>query len=398
MTTPVKTFLLGLAISFLILISFFGGAIADRVFVIKPLDFLIKPGSMGGLTTKLESSSGQRLPELPTVGGYAVADIVDAASSSVVTVSIKKSQRVIDPFQSGIFGFGFELPEREERVEEIKRDIGTGFVVDQSGLIVTNKHVVDDPNAEYSVIDKDNKEYKITNIYRDPANDLAIVRVEGANLPPLPLGDSDKIRVGQSVVAIGTALGEFRNTVTTGVVSGLGRGIEAGTMFGGTFETLEGVIQTDAAINPGNSGGPLLDANGTAIGVNVAVTAGAQNIGFAIPINVIKASLENFNKTGQFDRPYLGVQYRAITQQAALFNDVPEGAYVLGVIDDSPAAAAGLQAGDIIFEFAGTQLKGENNQLATLINERKIGERVTLKYWRDGEERTTETELKQRVE
>ncbi|HYD34625.1 MAG TPA: trypsin-like peptidase domain-containing protein [Vitreimonas sp.] len=394
MQPQVKTFLLGLSISVLVLTSFFIGALADRIFVIKPLDYLTGRRSVGSLAAKLESSAGQQLPSLNSQTST-VADVSEAASPSVVTVSIKKSQRVVDPFLNSIFGFG--LPQ-SGRIEEVKRDIGTGFVADESGLIVTNKHVVDDPNAEYSVVDKDNNEYRITNIYRDPANDLAIVKVEGAQLEPLPLGDSDKLRVGQEVIAIGTALGTFRHTVTTGVVSGLGRGIEAGTISGGTFESLEGVIQTDAAINPGNSGGPLLDANGAVIGVNVAVTAGAQNIGFALPINVVKTSLSNFNQTGQFDRPFLGVQYRVITKQAALLNEVPEGAYLLEVVAGSPAAEAGMQTGDIVTEFDGQALKDENNQLATLINNKKIGDTVTVKYWRDGEEQSVRVELKKRGE
>lgn len=166
------------------------------------------------------------------------------------------------------------------------------------------------------------------------------------------------------MIAIGTALGQFRHTVTTGVISGLGRGIQAIDPGMGSAEEIDNVIQTDAAINPGNSGGPLLDRSGEVIGVNVAVSQGAQNIGFALPINVIKASIANFNDTGSFDRPYLGVSYRDISQEAALFNEVPQGAYVVSVVDGSSAAQAGLQAGDIITEFDGQSLK--DHQLASL--------------------------------
>jgi serine protease Do len=384
----VKTFALGLSVSGLIIISFFGGALADRVFGVRPLDYLIGQRS-GGL---LPASSTNQ----PTLQGLlnqtgSVADIAESASKSVMTVSIKKEQQVVDPFDQSIFGFGFNVPQTG-RTEQVQRDIGTGFVVDQQGLIVTNKHVVGDTTAQYSVIDKDNKEYAVKKIYRDPANDLAIIQVEGILLPPLPLGDSDKLRVGQPVVAIGTALGEFRHTVTTGVVSGLGRGIEAGDPFGGIVESLENVIQTDAAINPGNSGGPLLDSAGSVIGVNVAVTANAQNVGFAIPINTIKASIDNFNQTGQFNRPFMGIRYRSITEQAALSNAVPQGAYLLEVVAGSAAADAGLKAGDIVTEFDGRSLK--DGELATLINQKKIGDKVSLKYWRQGQETSTEVTMK----
>ncbi len=397
LTPQVKTFLLGLSVSVLVLVSFFAGGLADRVFVVKPLDYLVQRRTLAALGGVSDTNQAPTLLG-SLLGGatrtdWGVADVAEAASKSVVTVSIKKEQRVFEPLSNDPFGiFGFPgLGFGQERVEQIQRDIGTGFVV-EGNLIVTNRHVVSDPRAEYKVIDKNDKEYKVTNIYRDPSVDLAILRVEGAQLPSLPLGDSDQLRVGQSVIAIGTALGEFRHTVTTGVVSGLGRGIEASDGF--ELESLEGVIQTDAAINPGNSGGPLLSLQGQVIGVNVAVSAAAENIGFAVPINVIKSSLNNFNETGQFDRPFFGVSYRMISEQAALFNEVPQGAYVVEVVADSSAATAGLQSGDIITSFAGTSLKGDDANLATLINQKKIGEKVKVTYWRKGQEATVEVTLK----
>ena len=322
-----------------------------------------------------------------------VPDIVEAASESVVTVSIKKQQAVYSPFGSGVFGllpFGFDLPEGQS-IEEVQQDIGTGFVVEDGNLVVTNKHVVSDMRAEYSVIDKEDNEYVVTNIYRDPVNDMAIIKVEGLRKPALPLGDSTKIRVGESVIAIGTALGEFRHTVTTGVVSGLGRGITAGNGFT-AIEQLEGVIQTDAAINPGNSGGPLINARGEVIGVNVAVSQSAENIGFAIPINVIKASLDNFNQTGQFERPFLGVRYQMITQKAALANEVPQGAYVIEVTEGSTAADIGILPGNIITKIGNTALKDE--ELATILNRMKVGDRIEISWWAEGEEKSSVTSLK----
>lgn len=339
-----------------------------------------------------------KLSELLQQDEVSIPDIVEAASDSVVTVSIKSQRRRLDS-TGGIlnFGpFGLQIPQQEERVEEIQQDIGTGFIVDSGeGVVVTNRHVVSSRDGEYLVFDNENNEYAVTRIYRDPTNDLAILQVEGLRKSALPLGDSDQIRVGESVIAIGTALGEFRNTVTTGVISGLGRGITAGDGFS-MSEELENVIQTDAAINPGNSGGPLLGLDGRVVGVNVAVSQSANNIGFALPINVVKSVLENFNTTGQFERPFLGVSYRMITERAALMNEVPQGALIDEVVSGSSAEVAGLQVGDIVVSINGKKMKDE--QLAEVVNALKIGDKVTIAYWRDGEVQTIEVELKVRPE
>lgn len=392
-TPSLKAFALGLSLSILILLAFFGGALADRIFVVKPLDFILKRTGTTAVPATSKTTSATQLGSL--VGGTSdiVADVAEAASKSVVTISIKQQQRTINPFDQSIFGFfglpGVQVPQGE--IREVQQDIGSGFVANNEGLIVTNKHVVSNASAQYSIFDQDDKEYPVKNIYRDPTNDLAILQIEGAQLPPLQLGDSDKIRVGQSVIAIGTALGEFRHTVTTGVVSGLGRGIQAGGGLGGV-ESLDNVIQTDAAINPGNSGGPLLDRAGSVIGVNVAVSQGAQNIGFALPINVIKASIDTFNQTGQFNRPYMGVRYQLISEQAAIFNSVPQGAYVVEVAPGGTAAEVGLQVGDIITEFAGQNLK--DAELAKILNGKKIGDRISITYWRAGQEIKADVVLK----
>lgn len=377
-----KTFLLGLSISFLLLVGFFAGGLADRLFVIKPLDYLSKRSQSNSERTPLAVSGGLGNNLLLDVSG-----VVAEASPAVVTIQIQKQQRVLE------VGSLFNL-QPTARVESVQRDIGTGFVMSR-GLVVTNKHVVSDAQANYSVIDANDKLYSISNIYRDPVNDLAILQVDNLAATTLPLGNSDELRVGQGVIAIGTALGEFRHTVTTGVVSGLGRGVSAVDGFGGQFEALEGVIQTDAAINPGNSGGPLLNMNGEVIGVNVAVTAAAQNIGFAIPINVVKASVDVFERTGRFERPYLGISYRNISQESATLNQVPQGAYILFVEPGSPAAQQGIQAGDIITSFAG-QVIDEKQNLAALINLRKIGETVPIEYWRAGENKRVELTLSSR--
>lgn len=392
---PLHTFLFGLSLSLLILASAIGGAIADRLFVIKPLNILAPQ-----LSDQLQQIGDNDTVSTLTPGELSVVDAAEKASQSVVTISIKKKERIfeeVSPF--GMFGFGFgqRIPEDLEQVEEIQHDIGTGFAVDsEAGLIVTNRHVIADTDAEYLVIDKSGKEYEVKKLYRDPSNDIGIVQID-EQLPSLELGNSELLKVGQSVIAIGTALGEFRHTVTTGVISGLGRGIDASDGFGFQTERLDNVIQTDAAINPGNSGGPLLNANGQVIGVNVAVAGGAQNIGFAIPINTIKEVLTNFNQTGKFDRPFFGVQYQMIPQRSAVMNGIPQGAYIVEVVPGSSASDAGLEPDDVITSFDGKKLN-EDVDLASLINAKKIGDSVEVKYWRDDEEKTVRVTLKERSE
>lgn len=304
----------------------------------------------------------------------AVIDVVEKVSPSVVTVSAKTPARRILEF--GPFG----ITPRQQGGEP--QDIGTGFIVSSDGLIVTNKHVVSVTNATYKVITKDNKEHDVVEINRDPSNDIAILKINATGLTPIELGDSSNLKVGQFVIAIGTALGEFRNTVTTGVISGLGRGINAGSALESFVERLDNVIQTDAAINPGNSGGPLMNSSGQVIGVNVAVAQGAQNIGFAIPINTVSKSLDAFRSSGKFPaRTFLGVQYQMISEETASANDVPQGAYVTEVVSQSPAEKANITADDIITEFDGQKLS-DNNDLSKLIQSKKMGDTVKVRVFR----------------
>lgn len=312
-----------------------------------------------------------------------VTRVVEKANQSVVTVAISKdvSDSSVDLFRQ-MFGF------KEENVSttNIERDIGTGFIISEDGLIVTNKHVVSDMLAKYKVIIGKDETVDVINIYRDPINDLAIIKVNKTQLKPVEMGDSDKLKVGQTVIAIGTALGEFRSTVTKGVISGLGRGITAGG-FGVVTEKLEDVIQVDAAINSGNSGGPLFDSSGKVIGVNVAVSQNGQNIGFALPINLVKQSVDNFKVTGEFDRPYLGISYQMISKEAALLNNVPAGAYIQAILENSPAQKSGLKVGDIITEIDGNKLiEMKDVSVVSIVNQKKIGESLKIKYYREKKE------------
>jgi serine protease Do len=307
-----------------------------------------------------------------------VVDVAESVSPSVVTVAVQTPQRRVLDFD--VFG-GFE-----QRIQGgTQQDIGTGFVVSADGLIITNKHVVSESDASYKVITSDDKEYEVKEISRDPSNDIAIIKIDAQGLKPVDLGDSSQLKVGQFAIAIGTALGEFRHTVTTGVISGLGRGITAGDPFAGAVEELDNVIQTDAAINPGNSGGPLLNSAGQVIGVNVAVAAGAQNIGFAIPINSVKDRLTTFQTNGRFPaRAFLGVGTQYISQRAAVLNELPQGYYVREVVTDSPAARAGLQEEDIITKIDGQALTEERG-VVEIIQSKKVGDTVTLTIMREEE-------------
>lgn len=373
-----KNKLLLAVFSFLLLTgAVLAGAIFDRVVGYNFLDaWWPKEAPVASITNKIVQEESM------------VVDIVEKASPAVVTVGISKLERfsTFNPFDP--FSF-FETQE-----QQIEQDIGTGFIVDSKGLIITNKHVVSDLGAQYRVISADNQTYEVENIYRDPSNDLAILKIEAQGLPTIELGNSDNLRVGQFALAIGTALGEFRHTVTTGVISGLGRGIVAGSPFAGYIEELDNVIQTDAAINSGNSGGPLLNSAGQVVGINVAVAQGAQNIGFAIPINVAKSMLDNFYQTGEFSRPFLGIRYSVITKEAAILNEIPEGAYVAEVIANSSAAQADLRAGDIITEIDGQKIKEDNNSIAKIINKKRVGDTVSVKVWRDGETKDFSVRLK----
>lgn len=300
----------------------------------------------------------------------AVIDVAEKTSPSVVAIGV--SRRVINPFDP------FAIPKSEDNT------IGTGFVVSEKGVIVTNKHVVSDIGIKFTVITKDGQKYEVKRIYRDPILDLALVQIDATGLKPVELGDSSKLKVGQVAIAIGNALGRFTNTVTTGVVSGLGRRVVAGELFSGSAESLDNLIQTDAAINPGNSGGPLLNSSGQVIGVNVATTEGAQNIGFAIPISAVRPIVDEFLANGKISRPFLGIRYRFISKDVAILNEVPQGAFIQEVVADGPAQKAEVKEGDIITKINGQAIDSEN-KVAEIVSQSRIGNRLDLVVWRDGQ-------------
>ncbi|MEX0621504.1 MAG: trypsin-like peptidase domain-containing protein [Candidatus Woykebacteria bacterium] len=301
-----------------------------------------------------------------TVEESAVIDVADKASPAVV--SIVASQATLDPAQG---------------VQTDQQGIGTGFIVRKDGVILTASHVVDDDSISYKVVTRDEKQFDVIQIDKDPSVDFAILKIKAGGLPILKLADSDSVRVGQKVVAIGNALGRFSNTVTVGVVSGVGRGVAASNASGISQGTLENVIQTDAALNPGNSGGPLLDLSANVIGINFATTVGAENIGFVIPANSVEPVLQQYLAEGRIIRPFLGISYVIVDETTSVLQGIPQGVFVQRVLAGTPAAKAGLEAGDVITKFGGQKLD-ENQTLSRVIGKFKVGQTIELEVNRDG--------------
>src|SRR3990167_11274235 len=296
------------------------------------------------------------------------------------------------------------LPGQGEK-EKVKVGGGSGFIVHPDGLILTNKHVVFDPEAEYTVVANDGKEYQAKVLARDPITDIAVVKVDAQGLPTVQLGNSKKLELGQTVIAIGNALGMFQNSVSKGIISGLSRSISAALGTDGEMEHLRGVLQTDVAINQGNSGGPLINLDGEAIGINTAIIFGAQNIGFSIPINWAKQDLEDIIKYGRIVKPYLGLQYIKLDKKLQKQYSLPVdyGALVtrhhrpdsVAVVPNSPAERAGLKENDIILELDGEELDGEQD-LAERLQKFKVGEKVDMTVLRGKEKKHLEATVEER--
>lgn len=281
-----------------------------------------------------------------------------------------------------------------EGVVDSSSNIGTGFIVDPNGIIITNQHVVSNTSVSYKVVTKDGREYTPTEIVRDDSSDIAIIKVDATDLPTLELGDSDSLVVGQTVIAIGTPLGQYAGSVTTGVISGLNRSVTASSgWFGSTAKVYEDVIQTDAAVNPGNSGGPLISTEGKVIGVNFATTSGADNISFALPINRVKDRLEEYRTFGKFVIPYLGVSYQMISQYEAMYyENVVPGALVVRVESNSPAEKAKIQNGEIITKIDN---EGISRSLSSIIQSHKVGDQINIELWKEGESRSVTVTLEE---
>lgn len=339
--------------------------------------------SLGQSPSVEDSKLGETISQNKIVKVTEESGIIDAVKKvEPSVVSIIATAEVED-----IFGFVSE-----------RKSAGTGFIITSDGLILTNKHVVSDSTADYTVFTNEGDSYPAKVKSKDPFNDLAVIEISANNLPVVELGDSDLLQIGQKVIAIGNALG-FQNSVTVGVISAKERTIEAGDTSGSSTSRLEGLLQTDAAINSGNSGGPLLNIDGQVVGINTAVAekSTAEGIGFAIPVNVAKSAIESVKKTGKIIRPMIGVRYISITKEIADQNNLSTDSGALissgqsnedAVVSGSPAAKAGLKDGDIIIEINGEKID-DDHSLSRLLQQYQPGEEIEVIYIRNKNENKT---------
>ncbi len=327
-------------------------------------------------------------------------DAIELVTPAVVSiVASKEFQQMQSPF--GFFDFFGPFQQAPVSPDPVKRKIGggTGFIIKEDGLVLTNKHVVVDSNAEYTVILADGTKLYATVVSLDPVSDLAVIQLylneerneKPSDLQIAKLGDSKALKVGSRVIAIGNALSEFSNTTTFGIISGLGRTIQASDGRGQSSK-LSDLLQTDASINPGNSGGPLVNLSGQVVGINTAVAQSADGIGFAIPINEAKTVVDSVLEHGRIIRPALGVRYVEITpklaktlnlpvENGALLSDDPVK-QIPAIVTDSPAFKAGIKANDIILEVDGKSID-ENQTLSQLIQQYTVGESLELTVLRN---------------
>jgi S1-C subfamily serine protease len=324
-----------------------------------------------------------------------INSIAKTVGPSVVSVNVTSQSA------AGNLGFfGFSVPSSQQSA-------GTGIILNSDGIVMTNRHVVPASASQVSVTLSDGTELDNVSVLGRTNDgdslDVAFLKIndkKGKNLTPAKLGDSSKMQVGDKVVAIGNALGQFQNTVTDGIISGFGRSVQASDQMSSASETLQNLFQTDAAINAGNSGGPLVNVNSEVIGLNTAIAGNAQNIGFAIPINDIAGLVKSVLNKGKLERPYLGVRFVSLTDDLAYqYNlSVKRGAYIapgqgqVSILPDSPAERAGLKEKDIITKVDNTNID-ENHSLTSVLGQHVVGDNVTLTIVRDGKTQTIKATL-----
>lgn len=350
-----------------------------------------------GVYALLANEAAPVTSEVGSLDGYYTGNSTEFQSTSIASIASKLTPAVVSIVVESIdtsnyyYNFGSSGQTTESA--------GTGMIVSADGYILTNKHVISGAREIQVITDAGDTYDDVKVVATDPLNDVAYLKVNDvSDLPTVTLGDSKTLTAGQPVLAIGNALGAYQNTVTQGIISGTGRNLEASSSDGRSAEYLSDMIQTDAAINPGNSGGPLVNAAGEVVGINTAVSAEANGMGFAIPITAVKGMLESVKESGSAKRAYLGLSYTAVTANVAKNFDLPvsEGAYVYNssslsasaVVKNGPADKAGIKDGDIITKVNGITV-GKAGSISTLIGEHKVGDTVTLTYIRNGESRET---------
>ena len=342
-----------------------------------------------------------------------ITKIIKKSLPAVVSIIAIKSLREVEKeLPADIFPvlpFGMpDLKIPEEKIDAqgmIEIGNGSGFIVDPTGIILTNKHVISDPEAEYEIITSNDKKYRAMVLARDPIDDIAVLKIPARDMPFLELGDSEKIELGNTILAIGNALGLFKNTVSKGIISGLSRMISSNKEIKkDTYQQFRGLIQTDAAINPGNSGGPLINLQGKVIGINAAIISGAQNIGFAVPINNAKKDLDDVKKYGKVRRPFLGVRHINIDKNLSEKMNLPVdyGAIAIGkkgsyeaIIKRSPADKAGIKEKDIILECNGEKITTKKT-IQDILEKMNVDDKMKIKILRKKKIISTTAKLSER--
>jgi len=342
-----------------------------------------------------------------------IPEVIKKVMPAVVSIAISKSVAALEkevppellpllPQEGGHLNIPEEMIDAHGMV---KIGGGSGFIFSEDGIVITNKHVISEKDASYTVITNDDKKYEAKILARDPVDDVAILKIEAKGLPTVKLGNSTQIELGETVLAIGNALGLFKNTVSSGIISGLSRSIKAAPDPESPAQELRGLIQTDAAINPGNSGGPLVNLEGEAIGINTAIVFGAQNLGFTIPIDYAKRDLADIQKFGRIRRPLLGVRYVMLNDSLSKKMSLPivKGAVVLGhypyapaIVPGSPADRAGIKEKDVIMECNGKEIN-DNYTIQDVLEEKNVGDIVNMKLMRGTEKVNAKVTLIERL-